>query len=239
MQGVDRLDQLRARFSLADGHTFKKWHIKLAMAFIDIARVNAYMSRKLAFGENHKSRDTHREFVEQLAAELISGAWKNSINELQIMYESPPGLSTTAPTTSSTRTPSPAAALPATQSPFSDCVVRASKQFYENKDSAKKYEYQRQCFICRVENRKTTTVTNYCETHKVSLCQNVFKFTHASSAACTEEITCWAKFHQHYQPKFQVVDATGKLVRKGRVYREIYPRRERSKPKSQVSSSRK
>ncbi|GMF31484.1 unnamed protein product [Phytophthora fragariaefolia] len=38
MQGVDRLDQLRARFSLADGHSFQRWHKKLAMARIDIAR---------------------------------------------------------------------------------------------------------------------------------------------------------------------------------------------------------
>jgi hypothetical protein len=36
MQGVDRLDQLRAKYSLADGHSMKKWHKKLALAFIDI-----------------------------------------------------------------------------------------------------------------------------------------------------------------------------------------------------------
>jgi len=43
MQSVDRLDQLRARFSLADGHTFTKWHKKLTMVFIDIARCNAFI----------------------------------------------------------------------------------------------------------------------------------------------------------------------------------------------------
>jgi hypothetical protein len=46
MQGVDRNDQVRARFSVADGHSFKKWHKKLAFAIIDIARVNAYLTRQ-------------------------------------------------------------------------------------------------------------------------------------------------------------------------------------------------
>lgn len=48
MQGVDRLDQMRARFSLADGHFFKTWHKKLALALIDVAKVNAYLTRRLA-----------------------------------------------------------------------------------------------------------------------------------------------------------------------------------------------
>ncbi|GMF42868.1 unnamed protein product [Phytophthora fragariaefolia] len=37
MQGVDRLGQIRGRFSIADGHSFKRWHKKLALAMIDIA----------------------------------------------------------------------------------------------------------------------------------------------------------------------------------------------------------
>lgn len=41
MQGVDRHDQLRGRFSLAGGHPVKKWHKKLAMAMLDIAKCNA------------------------------------------------------------------------------------------------------------------------------------------------------------------------------------------------------
>jgi hypothetical protein len=40
MQGVDRMDQLRAQFSLADGHSFQICHKKLALVFIDIARCN-------------------------------------------------------------------------------------------------------------------------------------------------------------------------------------------------------
>ncbi|GMF48724.1 unnamed protein product [Phytophthora fragariaefolia] len=48
MQGVDRHDQLLGRFSLADGHSFKIWHKKIALAFIDIARCNAYICHWLA-----------------------------------------------------------------------------------------------------------------------------------------------------------------------------------------------
>jgi hypothetical protein len=74
MQGVDRLDQLRARFSISDGHSFKKWHLKLAMAFIDIARCNAFVTRKLALGEEgEKSRDLHREFMIELTSQLLHG----------------------------------------------------------------------------------------------------------------------------------------------------------------------
>jgi hypothetical protein len=71
MQGVDRLDQLRSRFSIADGHSFKKWYLKLAMAFIDIARCNAYISRKIA--TNDQSKDSHKTFMVELTRALLSG----------------------------------------------------------------------------------------------------------------------------------------------------------------------
>jgi hypothetical protein len=76
MQGVDRHDQLRGRFSLADGHSFKKWYKKLALAMIDIARVNAFCTRQLAV--KSKSRDANRQFVTSLVRDLISGEWQNA-----------------------------------------------------------------------------------------------------------------------------------------------------------------
>jgi hypothetical protein len=48
MQSVDRLDQIRGRFSIADGHSYKRWHKKLALAMIDIARSNAYVTHRMA-----------------------------------------------------------------------------------------------------------------------------------------------------------------------------------------------
>ncbi|POM81866.1 Transposase [Phytophthora palmivora] len=65
MQGVDRLDQLRTRFSLADGHFYKRWHKKLALALVDMARTNAYLSRRMAIDAS-KDRDPHRTFLTDL-----------------------------------------------------------------------------------------------------------------------------------------------------------------------------
>ncbi|POM61505.1 Transposase [Phytophthora palmivora] len=85
MQGVDRLDQIRARFSLSDGHSFKKWHKKLALALIDVARANAYLTRKLVV-DMRCDRDSHRDFVVELIAELLSGKWKEAPGERRMFY---------------------------------------------------------------------------------------------------------------------------------------------------------
>lgn len=74
MQGVDRVDQLRTRFSIADGHSFKIWYIKLAVGIIDLVRVNAYCARQNVI-KYEKTRDPHRTFVSNLAAQLIRGNW--------------------------------------------------------------------------------------------------------------------------------------------------------------------
>jgi hypothetical protein len=41
MQAVDRFDQLMSLYSLAKRHAFKKWYLKLTMALLDVAMVNA------------------------------------------------------------------------------------------------------------------------------------------------------------------------------------------------------
>ena len=84
MQGVDRIDQLRGRFSIADGHSFKKWHKKLAMAYIDIARCNAFIARKMT-GVYASARDPHREFMIELSSQLIHGEWEVAIGDNGIM----------------------------------------------------------------------------------------------------------------------------------------------------------
>ncbi|GMF27829.1 unnamed protein product [Phytophthora fragariaefolia] len=86
MQGVERLDQIRGRFSIADGHSFEKWHKKLSLALIDMARSNAYLTRRLVTSEQGKSRDPHRDFVIELLGELISGQWKNAPNDGRMFY---------------------------------------------------------------------------------------------------------------------------------------------------------
>jgi hypothetical protein len=87
MQGVDRLDQLRAKYSLADGHSMKKWHKKLALAFIDIARVNAYVTKRMRKDPDERpQRNQHRQFMIELASELITGAWKNTVADEGMLF---------------------------------------------------------------------------------------------------------------------------------------------------------
>lgn len=97
MQGVDRHDQLRGRFSLADGHSFKIWHKNMALAFIDIARCNAYICHRLACipelngeedllggdeeGSARSGRDKHRSFVASLVREMFDGSWAESLDD--------------------------------------------------------------------------------------------------------------------------------------------------------------
>ncbi|POM79142.1 Transposase [Phytophthora palmivora] len=85
MQGVDRLDQIRGRFSTADGHSFKKWFKKLGLALVDVARANAFLTRKLALGLG-SDRDPHRDFIVQLVTELFNGKWKGAPSEQNMLF---------------------------------------------------------------------------------------------------------------------------------------------------------
>lgn len=85
MQGVDRLDQIRGRFSIADGHSYEIWHKKLALAIIDIARSNAYLTRRMA-KPDPTARDPHRQFVMDLASELMNGKWAEAPSEVRMFY---------------------------------------------------------------------------------------------------------------------------------------------------------
>ena len=73
MQGVDRHDQLRERFSTSSGHTFKKWYKKLGFALFDIAVTNSYVLWQKR--EPNKRRDGHMYFQQMLALDLIRTSW--------------------------------------------------------------------------------------------------------------------------------------------------------------------
>ncbi|GMF38430.1 unnamed protein product [Phytophthora fragariaefolia] len=197
MQGVDRLDQIRARFSLADGHSFKKWDKKLGLALVDVARSNAYLTRRLVV-DGRGVRDAHREFIVELISELVSGKWKEAISERRMFYSD----TGSGDTISERLSPSSAVWIARTQSATETpdslqrrCSAVASKQFYT--DMIRK---RRQSVICRWEGgRGTTEVTDVCVLHNVSLCQNV----HVSSEpyACQQSTwTCWEKYHRFYLP---------------------------------------
>ncbi|KAJ0402030.1 hypothetical protein ATCC90586_010287 [Pythium insidiosum] len=66
---------------MAGGHSMHKWHKKLALAFIDIARVNAYVTKCTVDKSDKSLRNPHRQFMIDLASELISGKWKETAED--------------------------------------------------------------------------------------------------------------------------------------------------------------
>jgi hypothetical protein len=84
MQGVDRHDQLRERFSMAKGHSFKKWFKKLAFALLDMAATNAYILwRKV---ELQQRRDPHMYFQRTLGAQLLRTDWEKYDTNIFYIY---------------------------------------------------------------------------------------------------------------------------------------------------------
>jgi hypothetical protein len=208
MQGVDRLDQLRAKYSIADGHSMKKWHKKLALAFIDIARVNAYITKRLR-DNNRATRNPHREFMAELASEMISGRWRESVDDGGF-FLADLALSTTA---SQSTTPSMPATPTATVETASLCTFVLSSQVFPDATRGK-----RGCKVCLWEGRPATMKTNYCSTHNVCLCTGTYSITPLFEAiACPHlDWTCWRKFHDYYLPR-GLFNAKGHVKRKSQI----------------------
>jgi hypothetical protein len=183
MQGVDRIDQLRSRFSIADGHTFKKWHKKLAMAYIDIARCNAYIGRKLS-GATMDQRDPHRQFMAELSSHLIHGEWQHALGDSGLLF-SDPSVVPPSGTNSSPRMASP-----------SKSVVQCS--FENSKQVFPKSRPKRGCSVCRFEGRHPSEQTVYCYNHRTSLCTTVHSSQVFPYMCPFPDMTCWAKFHSFY-----------------------------------------
>jgi len=193
MQGVDRLDQLRAKYSLADGHSFKKWHKKLALAIIDIARCNAYVTRCMVM--ENQSRNAHRDFMVELAAELITGKWKATVQDEGFFFADPQTSSmpsTPTSTSGSARTPT----TPSTPIVQACSFVLSSEQFPDATRG------KRGCKVCLFEGRYETMKTNYCLQHNVCLCSSTYPVDpRYSSVVCPhEDWSCWRKFHDYYLP---------------------------------------
>jgi hypothetical protein len=188
MQGVDRIDQLIKRFSIAFGHTFKKWHKKLGMGFIDIARSNAYIARKMS-GAIKKERDPHRSFMIDLSSELIHGDWKNAPGDSG-MFFSKPGANF-----ASFESPQPSPRAPSPARLSISCNFKQSSQVFP------KSRPRRYCVVCRFEGRYPSEKTVYCYHHKVALCSTVHACDPVLNYMCPEtETTCWDKFHTFYYP---------------------------------------
>jgi hypothetical protein len=208
MQGVDRIDQLRGRFSIADGHTFKKWHKKLAMAEIDIAVCNAYIARKMT-GVYKTARDPHREFMIELSSELIHGGWNDALGDEGMLFSEPNAQN--AP-----RTPLQSSPRPASPGRVSiECVFRNSKDVFDTQRA------KRQCVVCRFEGRYASEQTVFCLHHKVPVCSTVHEANPVRSYMCPNtKTTCWAKFHSFYYPA-GLFNVNGNISRSCSLFKEM------------------
>jgi hypothetical protein len=223
MQGVDRLDQLRARFSLADGHSFQKWHKKLAMAMIDIARCNAYICDEMARGQQvlpdpireertigHHGRDPHRAFVVRLIRELFDGSWEASLpvdggmlyadnDTAQVMAGALP-VASEGPSDQPNATP--------------QCVAIEASFALSDKSRSK-----RKCRVCKLEGRYETQKTDFCKTHQVALCKRSYPADISMPHLCQHaHWTCWQKFHGFYLPN-KVYNIDGHVRRSSPIYK--------------------
>jgi len=191
MQGVDRLDQLRAKYSIADGHSMQKWHLKLALAFIDIARVNGYVTKRMR--DNHRSaRNPHQDFMAELASEMISGRWKDNVDDGGIFIAE----------LSSRTSPPQSANLPATPTtpttPAPSCDFVLSSEVFPDATRGK-----RGCKVCVWEGRTATMKTTYCSSHNVCLCSGTYSIhPDLANIACPRlDWSCWRKYHEFYLPR--------------------------------------
>lgn len=219
MQGVDRCDQYRARLSLADGHSLKKWFSKLALAYIDLARTNAFLTRKLFCSRKGSkvslnSRDPHRAFVEELCSELLTGTWRNVPDEQSkiLLYQSPLPMTEAEGTFFSPRgvgcsnnregSSFDDITMDATGSASTrDCPQYDSFQVFPETQKRRK----RMCKVCKWKNRLNTVSTAYCGRHKVSLCLRVHSLPadEVPKSYCCPDYSrnCWQKYHGYYLPK--------------------------------------
>ncbi len=208
MQGVDRLDQLRAKYSIADGHSMQKWHLKLALAFIDMARVNAYVSKSLK--ENYpQTRNPHQDFMVELAAEMISGKWKDSVDDGGLF------LAEIARISGEKRPPTRVVVVPSTPTtPGPSCTFVLSSLMFPDATRGK-----RGCKVCIFEGRTATMKTNYCDQHKICLCTSTYPILpKMTELVCPyADWNCWRKFHDYYLPR-KLYNRNGNIARKSKLH---------------------
>jgi Transposase IS4 len=207
MQGVDRVDQIRARFSIADGHTFKKWYKKLAMGLIDFARVNAYMAWKHAKpSTNRCERDLHRRFITKLSSELILGHWKSFPSNSDMFVEESESVASSASDASIGQSVQPSLS-------YNKCKAIPVSTMDKRR--------KRQCVICRWENRMIPTRTVRDITHNVSLCldNKPTEYELKSYMCPNPSISCWKKFHEFYLPK-KLYNARGYIATSCPLYKQ-------------------
>ena len=225
MQGVDRLDQNRCRFSLARGHSAKKWYIKMGLSLIDLAKSNAFLTRRLVMetSDGPSQGDQHRIFMLELVRQLITEDWKNCplgdvmyYNLLPHMREQDTSgafifiifimkhkrnayetncLFIGRGLLSPIRRPH--VINRAVFSPVAVEPCKATHPIYNSK-SLRKGE----CAVCRFELRGRTRCGAFCSDHNVALCYKIWVSNPTYEFVCPDQgISCWDKFHRFYVPQ--------------------------------------
>lgn len=218
MQGVDRNDQVRARFSVADGHSFKKWYKKLGLAIIDIARVNAFLTRRLHRKEDGDERDSHRQFMIELIQEMISGRWQSAPSgDVMLFGEDSQVEEMQSPRPFGVQSPAATRASPSQM--FSPTTANVVCSGVESSQLFEQNRRKRMCIICRFEGRNDTMVTEYCVEHKVCVCKRVYPEAANVYGCQRTEWTCWEKYHKFYLAR-DVFTASGCVRRASAIYKE-------------------
>ncbi|KAF1786528.1 hypothetical protein GQ600_16562 [Phytophthora cactorum] len=170
MQGVDRLDQIRAKFSIADAIPTNHSWICACQRVLDSADGNRHFKR---------SRP-HRTFVTELVSKLISGRceMRQVTEEWRLAAVLPRNISHPHGTPPST-------GLSMVAVPSQQTQIRAG-----GSESA----------LSVVTKADTTVVTDYCLNHTVCLCRVVHGDVDTPFTCHQTSWTCWDKFHRFYLP---------------------------------------
>ena len=191
------------------------------MGIMDIARTNAYLCRKQLDAELTESRDPHREFIVQLACELILGEWKHAPKLFDPNFEEEASASEASSASHVSVCPS---YLQQIISTTGECKTVLSSTYGTQRR-------KRECVVCRWEEKKTRPFhdTIYCMNHRISLCVKVPEQSEGAPRAsvCPEQsegaprasvcpdqsMSCWDKYPSFYLPN-RLFTGTNAYIRK-------------------------
>ncbi|KAH9136654.1 hypothetical protein AeRB84_018318 [Aphanomyces euteiches] len=237
MQGVDRHDQLRERFSIASGASFKQWYKKLGFALIDIAITNLYVLYTICEPVNR--RDSHLHFRTKLANQMLFETDWTLFSETQVPMEY-----SSVPMTQSTKALKKAAAEDKAAAIQRDASLRQPPTLTNTcraTDKQAEVSYgqrmRRYCVVCYYERSKELIKTQWCDVHQVYLCTKAYLQSEQAVPAhlCPyPEWSCWDKFHSFYQPK-GLFKKDGKMDRGN----ELYKMKKQSEKEHKTSSAKK
>ena len=204
MGGVDRHDRLRSTFSLCKAHKFRKYYVKLFLFIVDVGITNAWIYYKMANPDSTKKYGTRADFFQSIAEAMVNQTtnWAGKAQEETTTDELEDD------DINNENNCVPCATIPY---PTEVCMPVPLHSLSVTLSTKKKV-----CQVCNYEMRpfKWKSVT-LCSKHGVRLCTEIVKprqyclpnlkkkdgsLVTDWSWTCPMEKSCWAKFHEFYQP---------------------------------------